>query len=361
MWPYWFLFFLPVFRLISGLRPYARITMYVQGERWPHWWRVMFVVLTLMIGLRYEVGGDWFNYIRNFSTAAHSSLISIVRQGDPAYYLLNWVSAQSGLGIYFVNSVCAALFTWGLLGFCLAQPQPWLALVVAVPYLVTVVAMGYTRQGVAIGLTMLGLVALGHAKFLRFVLCLALAATFHKSAVILIPLAALLDTRRRVFTVVWVGAVTVLLYTLLLQDSVGTLSGSYLEAKYESSGAAIRVSMNALPAVLFLLMRTRFHLEAPQRRFWTWMAWAALALVGLLMVSPSSTAVDRVALYWIPMQLFVLSRLPGAVSEQGRQNPRWVVAVVAYSMAVLFVWLFFATNAAAWLPYKFYPLVWLFK
>ena len=73
--------------------------------------------------------------------------------------MLNWLAARTELGPYFVNTVCAALFAWGLVVFCRAQPRPWLALVVAVPYLVTVVAMGYTRQGTAIGLAMLALPA----------------------------------------------------------------------------------------------------------------------------------------------------------------------------------------------------------
>ena len=64
--------------------------------------------------------------------------------------------------------------------FCLTQPRPWLALLIAVPYLVTVVAMGYTRQGVAIGIAMMGISALMGGGVFRFVLWVALAATFHK-------------------------------------------------------------------------------------------------------------------------------------------------------------------------------------
>jgi len=249
------------------------------------------------------------------------------------------------------------LFAWGLVLFCRAQPRPWLALAVAVPYLVTVVAMGYTRQGVAIGLAMLGLVALSDRKILRFVVFVALAAAFHKSAVILMPLAVLADSRHRLWTALWVGLSSLLFYVLLLQTLVDTLTRDYLGAQSESSGAAIRVAMNAVPAVLFLLFRRRFVMPQTDRTFWTWMSLAALALVGLLAVSPSSTAVDRVALYWIPLQLFVLSRLPNVLGKRDGRNAVWVRAVVVYSAAVLFVWLFFATYAVYWLPYQFYPWV----
>ena len=91
------------------------------------------------------------------------------------------------------------------------------------------------------------------------------------------------------------------------------------------------------------------------------MAWGALAFVILLYISPSSTAVDRIALYWIPLQLFVWSRLPDALGRPGEANSGLVYAVVSYSTAVHFVWLSFAVHSVYWLPYQFYPWVWLWR
>jgi EpsG family len=354
--PYWILFLLPAWLAITRLRP-----VQMQTNRWPRYWWLAFVLLVLMIGLRYKVGGDWIHYAQSVQDAAHQTLQQATAKEDPAYGLLNWLASRMELGPYFVNTVCAVLFVWGLVMFCRAQPRPWLALVVAVPYLVTVVAMGYTRQGTAIGLAMIGLVALSDRKILRFVVFVALAATFHKSAVILLPLAILADSRHRVWTALWVGLSSLLFYVLLLQASVDKLELNYIEARYESSGAAIRVAMNAVPAVFLLLFRRRFVMQQADRTFWTWMSLGALAFVWLLAVSPSSTAVDRVALYWIPLQLFVLSRLPNALGKRDGQNALWVGAVVVYSAAVLFVWLVFATHSFAWLPYQFYPWVLLWN
>jgi len=352
MWPYWFLFAVPAWLAVTHLRPAVNL-----GKRWGDWWRVVFVLLVLMVGLRHEVGGDWSNYIEHIRIASYQSLFETFTKGDPTYSALNWVAAKLGLGAYFVNTVCAVIFSWGLVVFCRAQPRPWLALVVAMPYLVTVVAMGYTRQGVAIGFAMLGLVALSERKLLNFIIFIALAATFHKSAVILMPLAVLAGTRRRLWTAFWVGAATVLFYALLLQDSVDALQHGYIDAQYQSQGAALRLAMNAVPAVIFLCLRHRFEMPKVERTFWSWMSLGALAFVVLLLVSPSSTAVDRVALYWIPLQLFVLSRLPNAIGMGKAGKVFWVRAIVAYSAVVLFVWLVFAQTAFAWLPYQFYPFV----
>jgi hypothetical protein len=350
--PYWLLFFMGAWGASKSLRPVTSPSV-----RWSVLWRAMFALLVLMIGLRHQVGGDWLTYADHIREAGHLTLPQALGSGDPAYSLLNWLAARLDLGPYFVNTVCAALFAWGLVAFCRAQPRPWLALVVALPYLVTVVAMGYTRQGTAIGLAMLGLVALSNRKILRFVVFVALAAAFHKSAVILMPLAVLAGTKRKLWTAFWVGLSTLLFYALLLQDSVDALTENYIGAQYDSSGAAIRVAMNALPAALFLWFRKRFVMPSADRTFWTWMSLGALAFIVLLLASPSSTAVDRVALYWIPLQLFILSRLPDALGRPNGRNGVLVRGVIAYSAAVLFVWLVFATHAFAWLPYQFYPWV----
>lgn len=361
MWPYWLLFLTPAFWAVLVLRPKQIMTVPTSRDQWPDLWRVMFVFLVLMIGLRHEVGGDWLTYIEHIDRLASGTFEEKFRKQDPAFAFFNELAIQTGWGVYLVNLLSAVFFTWGLLVFCRAQPRPWLALSVAVPYMITVVAMGYTRQGVAIGVAMLGMVALGRGSTLKFVLWVALAAAFHKSAVILIPLAILANTKRRIFTLVWVLASGGALFLLLLQESVDFLIYGYIESEYQSSGAGIRIAMNAVPAAIFLLFRKRFQFSQEELSFWTWMAWSALLFVILLKVSPSSTAVDRVALYWIPLQLLVLARLPNALGLADGKNLVWVCAIVCYSAAVHFVWLMYADTAFAWLPYQFYPWVWLWK
>jgi hypothetical protein len=356
MWPYWVLFLVPAYMALTRLNPIPISKIVKLSGQWPFSWRLVFFVLMLMIGLRHEVGGDWASYILNMENPQAFS-----QYADPANQILFWLGVNLGGGIYLVNLISAAFFSWGLVAFCRDQPRPWLALTVAVPYLITVVAMGYTRQGVAIGLAMLAIVSLGKGSAVRFVFWVALAATFHKSAVILVPLAILANTKRRLITLLWVGITAFVLFALLLREALDNLISGYIGDEYQSSGAAIRVAMNAVPALLFLLFRNRFQLTKEQRSFWTWMALSALLLVLALNISPSSTAVDRVALYWIPLQLFVLSRMPNVLGSQFGKNGFLVNVVVLYSASVLFVWLFYGVHSVYWIPYQFYPWVWLWQ
>lgn len=351
MLPYWLLFFIPAIGALNERSTYRGNVGHISFIGF-------ILLLSVMIGLRFEVGGDWRNYLRHLDRTRYLSFFEVFTQGDPGYILVNWLAARTVDEIWFVNLVCGLIFSIGLVSFSKLQPRPWLALLVAIPYLVIVVAMGYSRQAVAIGFAMLGLVALTRNRSnIKFVIWIALAATFHKTALLLVPIAALSASRGRVWTACWIGVSTALLYYLFLEDSVDRLVSGYIEREYNSQGAAIRVTMNALPAIIFLLARNRFYLSLGERRLWTNIALLALAFLGFLIVSPSSTVVDRMALYFIPVQIFVLSRLPGAFPEKGNNIGLIGAGVILYSAAIQFVWLNFAANAQAWLPYQFYPLL----
>jgi hypothetical protein len=318
-------------------------------------WLLAGFALTITIGLRYQVGGDWNNYLEQFAYIPSWELVEVFGYvGDPGYTLLVWFAGRNDFGIWFVNTVCGGIFSYGLIAFARSQPRPWLALAVAVPYLIIVVAMGYTRQAAAIGFAMLGLVRLGQGAFVRFALCIALAAAFHKTATLLLPLAALSATKSRLWTALWSSAVFAILYSTLLEKELDNLIKNYAEARYQSEGAAIRVAMNALPAIVFLLNRRRFAIDRQEDKLWTYISVIALGAIVALVLTPSSTAVDRLALYGIPLQLFVWSRLPEVILR-GR-SAVIVFGCVSYSSLVLVTWLLFATHSTYWLPYQLYPL-----
>jgi hypothetical protein len=226
---------------------------------------------------------------------------------------------------------------------------------------VIVVAMGYSRQGVALGLELLGLVALGKRGTGWFVFWVLLAATFHKTAVLLLPLAALAAAHNRFIAVAWGVGSLALGYWLFLEDSVDNLYKNYVEAEYQSSGAMIRLAMNLVPAYVLLVWREKFNFTEGERRLWLLFALISLALFGVFLISPSSTAVDRIALYMLPLQLVVFAHLPDVLSEESETDVSVpLLGVLGFYGLVQFVWLNFAIHSTGWLPYRFYPLETMF-
>jgi hypothetical protein len=356
--PYWLLFAFFAAGAILGSRAwYARAAGAAHEQPTSPNVAYLFggLAISLLIGLRYEVGGDWFAYMRMYSSAENVDLFSTLLQGDPGYQFINWIVIRAGLGVWAVNLVCGAIFAWGLFKFATRQANPWLTITVAIPYLVIVVAMGYTRQAVAIGLILAGLSDIGRGSLLRFAIYCVLAVLFHKSAIVVLPVVALSAKQNRFVTILLILSLAVFLYYSLVAPSLDRLVTNYIDAGYQSSGAGIRVAMNLPPAFVFLLLNRRFGLPEMQRRLWRNFSIAAVVCLAMLLLSSSSTAVDRIALYVIPLQLFVFSALPAIVSGS-RTRTVLILLVVSYSFAVEFVWLNYADNAGEWLPYQLYPI-----
>ena len=312
------------------------------------------VLMALLIGLRFRVGGDWVPYEDIFIEAKHETMGSLPDIADPGYYLVNIVVQWIGGDLWLVNLICGLLFAWGLMRLCEAQERPWLAAVVAVPYLVIVVAMGYTRQAVAIAFIMAGIASyFRNGSVLLFAVYALAAATFHKTAVVALPLIAVANERGRIVNLLVAGALTYLMYQLFLSSTVSRLVTNYIDARYAAEGAGVRIAMNLVPAVLFLIRSRRLGFPERERRVWRNLALVACALLPMLLLLPSSAAVDRLALYIVPLQLAVLSR-PRIVMVSERLG---TVVIICYAAAVQFTWLTYAHHARYWVPYHFWPVI----
>jgi hypothetical protein len=174
--------------------------------------------------------------------------------------------------------------------------------------------------------------------------------------VVVLPLVALAATQRRIVIVPALLGTALLLYYLFLDAAVDKLMTNYVDAEYQSEGAAVRVAMNVPPALLFLMFSQRFQLAEQTRKIWRNFAYASLFALVMLGLTAATTAVDRIALYLIPIQIFVLSRMPVAFGNRGQANGLLIAFVVAYSATIQLVWLNYATHASAWVPYQLFPL-----
>ena len=133
-------------------------------------WFMVWLIFTLFIGLRHEVGADWQSYLFYFDKIDRESAPSIdeihlyLVTEDIGYVILNWLSSYFNFGIYGVNLVCAGIFMTGLVAFCRKQPLQWLAFTVAIPIFVVMIAMGTVRQATSLGLFFLALITLQYVQ-----------------------------------------------------------------------------------------------------------------------------------------------------------------------------------------------------
>ena len=339
---YWIAFFAPVMAVLSPLRATPAFRRFV--------WIAVGLYFTLFIGLRHEVGADWINYLIEFNTET-------VPWADPSYAFLNWAFLRMGLDIHAVNLVCATIFVAGLLSFCREQPRPWLAVAIAVPYLLIVVAMGYTKQAVSLGILLWGLGRLEKGEIKIYFLAVALASTFHATAIVCSVFAA--PSARKKSQRVMLGTISLIVtiaivYVTLQYNSLLIRVGGVIENS--SSGAEIRLAMNVAALGALLLFRKRWRQRFGSIEVWVWMG--GLSVVGLALIPFSSTAVDRVALYFSPIQIVVWSRIPTLVAGRMARTQMVMIILLSYA-AVLGLWLNFGRNAWNWLPYQNVLVDWL--
>jgi hypothetical protein len=146
------------------------------------------------------------------------------------------------------------------------------------------------------------------------------------------------------------------LYYVFVEASIDRMVTNYEEQNYDSQGALVRVLMNIAPALIYLIMQRRFAFGEFDRVLWRNFSYAALASFILLFLVQSSTAVDRLALYLVPLQVAVLARFPSVLSKRLVPSGPAMLSVIAYAAAVQFVWLNYATHSDLWLPYRVVPL-----
>ena len=321
------------------------------------------IILILFIGLRYETGGDWPNYyeaVLNAYQIPFSEFFS-GQSYEPLYALLNWIGANAFGGLFLVNSVCASIFSFSLIRFCRHQPHPWLALTLAIPYLVIVVAMGYTRQSVAIAFLMHAFLSVQFGKNLEYILLIAVASLFHRPVLVMMALLVfnsqfiLLNISSKFVRLVksvllaLAGFGFYSAYSENLLSVVQGYEGDY--SGYSPQGAFLRIGITFIFAIIFLTNRKKFSLSPQDDEIWTALCRFALLPAIALSLSILPTLVDRFALYLLPIQLYIGSRIP-CTRILGISSRDWNVSIVFICFIYLFIWLNYANNSFAWLPYR---------
>jgi len=348
MTTYWLMLIIPV---LAGLSPWKAkgALPYVQ-------WFLYGAFLIAIIGLRYQVGGDWLNYIENYTSMQGLTFSDFLMKrtltGDFGYLIIHWYSLNFLNGIYSTNLICAAVFVAGLLRVCKHMPVPWLSLSLAIPYLVIVVAMGYTRQSAAIGFIMWGLIDLMNGKQVKFYVMVMLGVLFHKTALFMLPVGFLhANSLSNLKNLILFTLFFVLAFAGFMAEHIERMAYYYVEDTQgmESSGAVIRVAMNVASSIVFLYFRKLWAERYNDVGLWMIFSVATLIMFPLAFVS--STFVDRMALYLLPMQLVILSRTPILIKSVYNRT-LFILIVLFLYIGALFVWGNFGQNSSYWLPYQ---------
>ncbi|MBO8221409.1 EpsG family protein [Prochlorococcus marinus] len=315
---------------------------------------LLILFFSLFIGFRNEVGCDWDQYLEIFLDI-RDGVIENWLTLEPAYFTLNSIFSRFDFGIILVNAVCAVIFSYCLIKFCDSLPRPWLGLCVAYPYLITVVAMGYTRQSVSIALFLLAILILEKGQFYKSIFLIIIGMLFHRSGGLFFfaPLIYTFKSERsnnllKILLIIPIGYYFISEFIISSWDN---LVLGYLGQNMASSGALIRIILCFIPSFIFIFNVNKFKISNISKKIFFVISLMSFAALIALPIVPSSTAVDRVALNFLPIQLLVASHLPDTGIFKFNKFA-WKVLIVVSVFIVLSIWLLFAKHSFCWIPYK---------
>lgn len=348
MWPYWFIYFLPGYFALK--RP-IQISSFIKNKSWD--WNFWLILLILMIGLRFEVGGDWDPYNFHILMNDRVSFQMLDLRNEPLFLILVWLGAKWG-GIYLFNLISAAIFCSGLFGLCQHFPRPWLCLTIAIPYMLIVVSMGYSRQAAALGAFMFGLLALEEGNLWKYMFWILFGSAFHKSLIFMLALSIIFKKNLNFKNLLILG-LGGFLFIYYLRDFFWDYYQGYIVQEYNSSGAYLRCGLNGYAGGVYLLLNKRFKTfsENAHRLYFVL---SLLSLIALMLLSflTITTAIDRLSLYLLPLQCIVLGNLPDVLGSHLKPNRGWVLIILIFYGFVEYVWLCKSLYSSYWLPYRFY-------
>ncbi len=346
---YWLLFAFPALMAVVYPADRARVT---NDAAQSIAFLFFIVCYVLLAGLRFEVGGDWETYNTIYDDIRTDTLAYALQNYDPLFAIVAFVSAKLDTGIYLVNAICAFMLVYGVVQVALRLREPWLALTMAVPYLLIVVGMGYVRQGAAIGMILTAIASFDRSRPVRTLAFLVVAIGFHSSAIVAFPLFSYALAARYKAAAVFFAIVGSFFWIAIVAPRLGTYEAGYIDAEYESSGAVTRILMNVLPSALLLIRWRHFGASDRVRSVWVLAAAANMLALAALYLSPSSTAVDRVALFFSPVQMAVFGEFRDLVPTGKRFLIPLRLLLIGLAAVVQIVWLVFATHAQYWVPYQ---------
>ncbi|GEM_PF-916064 len=196
-----------------------------------------FALLVLVSGLRSSsVGTDVSGYVRRFEASAE--LVDVRSSGlEPGIPLLSWLAGRvtSDYAAFFtlVAIVVAAGF---FLGFRKLSADPAISVFVMLASGAYYFSFNGLRQGVAVAVLFLAFGFIYYRKFWAFLACVAVACSFHISAVMALPVYFIVPRRNdfRYNALILLG---VILATLFFSEFV-TLAGR-LNERYLGYGVSV--------------------------------------------------------------------------------------------------------------------------
>ena len=264
------------------------------------------VFLVLFMGTRYYVGCDYGGYLSRYENmSTHATIGSAIFATEPGFNLLMWFVVTERMDFMWVNLFSSMIMLGCYWYFLREFRNPMTILALLFPIVFLQLGMSGLRQGIAVSMIAAASVPFLNGKRWQVLAWVLLAAQFHTSAYMFLPIAALVGTRVTFGKATW--AIMALLPFVLwfLADRLSVYQDRYVNEIYgdQSSGGAVFRYLLMLPAaLLFFLNLDKLKARFP-KKFELLKTWS-LGIIALAPLTVLSTfALHRISYYFMPLNI----------------------------------------------------------
>lgn len=270
----------------------------------------MILIITLILGLRVDVGADWLEYIRVYGIYKYDSFI--FNQIEFGFKTINVVASTYDFGFSFVIITTTFLFiTFTIFGCRLCRVNPYLFLALIFPYYVVMSGMNYLRQSLGISVFIVYVALLLRSYKISSILMLLLGMSFHKS-ILIFSFLSFLQVKIR-YIVIFGLPIVIFGVATQLQSYTDLYFNS---SHYSSAGFLLRYMYVLVSCFIYCYLIS----ENESEYRWRYVIVLGTVIVAIISIF-STTAADRIAYYFIVLNtLFILRVLSQINFKKGIVN-----------------------------------------
>ena len=309
--------------------------------------------LSVFIGLRYEVGGDWsiyLNFFDEYNQLFNINLLSTFLDHGLFYVIINKISYYIGSGYIGVNFICAIIFMTALSSFLYSSKNRWLGMLVSFPIIIVILGMGYTRQGLAFAFSLLLLKSLENNRLYLSFIYLILAILSHQTALMLLSFFIFYFWYHKKYSDLIKLIIIPIFFGFIFWDKLAHLLYFYVGSGQHMTafGSIPRASLIIIIAVLFLFFRKKHvYMTKYQIYIFTWIAYLIIVIAPFSFVSTITT--DRLLFYLYSLKVAFIS----FANLEDKKINAVVFFIISIYVFYLAVWMHFGHNSSSWVPYNF--------
>ena len=310
---------------------------------------IFLIYLIVIIGLRFEVGGDWnsYKYIY-FRNLEYFDIKNIFFTRDPFFKLLNYLSQFIFLDYFGVNLITAIIVIFCIHKFSLNMPDYWLSIHITIPVILFLMTMSFNKQAIALSIALLGFINLNKNNYLNSFFYFTLSTMFHFSAVFNFLIFFIYLIKKYPLSFLIIILFFLIIINFNFYNYYWHYINEYIIRQRYSGGAQIRIILNLIPSIIitYLVLFNNYKEKIPLYI----LIMSLLTFIVFITSFTFSTAMDRINFYLIPLQLFTYGYLISNINLQFSIILKYLVLLIYIVYFPLF--LIFSTHGGNWIPYK---------